>query len=281
MGEAKRRRRSQQREWIKLFGDRFPTTATISRPGKRPETAQRQTVAYLESFMSAKLPPLCFDTDCDHEFHSPPEVLAFLMTDDDPSHATGMAICPDCAKKGDSEIFDVMRRVFRDNFGIGLPLPSSDDRAEIQFIFNFEIDRLPRGMKIAAKMQHDGDKVHRIAVALAAILEAGKLPRFVAFWRGVGNCHAIVRALYEDLKSQGGEDFTCKTGFSSVLKRNGEPVGLHSWIEIDGVAIEASGGAYGHPIKILRSSDYYDLMKMKDVRLMSEEFPQMMEKSIA
>ena len=83
------------------------------------------------------------------------------------------------------------------------------------------------------------------------LLDEKKLPRFSMFRQGVGNCHSLVSVLYLDLKDAGVADrFKYTRGSCSVIAGPDDPDGLHSWIEIDGWAIDGSGGAVGNPILV-------------------------------
>ena len=54
---------------------------------------------------------------------------------------------------------------------------------------------------------------------------------------------------------------------SSMLLRNADdPEGLHSWVELDGWAIDGSGGGYGNPIILKRTDQFYARWQLSDVR---------------
>lgn len=102
------------------------------------------------------------------------------------------------------------------------------------------VDLLPR---------EDGqldDAVRVTGVLFRLLSDAGKLARFDAEWAedrdltiGAGNCHILARVLCEELQSQGlPAKWVCATIQADYPRR---PLD-HSWVELNGVAIEMSDG---------------------------------------
>jgi hypothetical protein len=100
-----------------------------------------------------------------------------------------------------------------------------------------------------------------------AVQLGGKLSRFITLRRGYANCHSNVDHLMSDLKKLGvAERLEPKMGFSDLTQSNGAPMGLHSWIEVDGWAIDPPGGNMGKPILIRRIQPHREMMKATDVK---------------
>jgi hypothetical protein len=61
--------------------------------------------------------------------------------------------------------------------------------------------------------------------------------------------------------------FAFKRGSSAILETAYDPIGLHSWIETGGWAIDASnGGVSGRPALIMRAESFYSQMQLMDIR---------------
>jgi hypothetical protein len=102
-------------------------------------------------------------------------------------------------------------------------------------------------------------------IPFVELLETDRLRQFMVLRRGISNCHGIVKALYQDLEDAGCEHlFAFKRGSSELLKSKHDPNGLHSWIEINGWAIDVANGA-NRSIIIMQANTYYDLAKMTNV----------------
>ena len=157
-----------------------------------------------------------------------------------------------------------MRNEFASHFAIDPAKPSDADR-----LAPFEEDVTGftvHGITLAIVDGIPGQPCS-VAALFTALLEKRKLPRFAFAFRGHNNCFAITQQLYFDFKDLGIEHrFTYREGFSSVLQANGEPIGRHRWIELDGWAIDASGGALGNPVLFERADDYYSKRAMTDIR---------------
>jgi len=83
----------------------------------------------------------------------------------------------------------------------------------------------------------------------------------------MSNCFDIVSKLYQDLKALDAEkDFTRKIGFANVVKNDGEPMGLHTWVESEGWAIDCSNGGRGNPIWFMPVQKFYEMYKFGDIQ---------------
>jgi hypothetical protein len=87
----------------------------------------------------------------------------------------------------------------------------------------------------------------------------------MALRRGIGNCHGITNALRRDLKDAGwAQSFAFKRGSCEVLKSEHDPDGLHSWLEINGWAIDVANGA-SRPVIIMPTDAYYNTLHVTNV----------------
>jgi hypothetical protein len=195
-----------------------------------------------------------------------PEVFAVARLSDDAPPMV-MGICADCAKLSDAEIYSIMRRQFASR-GI---TKAGDDAGHAKVVMEVEnvalIEAIP-GVQLGIALPDESESPYdcQPATALIAMLRRGALPRFMAFRRGVHNCHVIVEQLYLDFKEFGVDTaFAYKRGSSPVLASAKDPEGLHSWIEADGWAIDASGGAAGNPIMVQRITAFYERLKVTNV----------------
>jgi hypothetical protein len=160
-----------------------------------------------------------------------------------------------------------MRRQFASR-GIG---KQGDDAGHAKVVMEVEnvavVEAIP-GVQIAIALPDrnmDPNDCEPVT-ALLAMLRRDALPRFMAFRRGVHNCHVIVGQLYLDFKQLGIETvFAYKRGSSPVLASRKDPEGLHSWIEADGWAIDASGAAAGNPIMVQQIAAFYERLKVTNV----------------
>jgi hypothetical protein len=262
---VKRAEAITQREWTKLF-DGAAAVVAISRPKRRPESTAQFVSGYalrIAKFANTDKPDLCFNEECDYEFHSIPEVFMFLKASPESPQPIVMGVCPNCAKKTDQEIFDRLRVLDYGQFR-----PRSDDGRlvqigdEVAIRWQLRSDNLPGATIIVIGERSDFDDdvpMCDTAERFYSLLDSGKLTRFMAFWNGAGNCHNIAEHLREDFEALGIK-VDAKTGTADVI-------GLHSWIEDGGWVIDASSGAEGKPIYILRAKAYYEITKMRDITI--------------
>ena len=267
-GGKLRKHRARDQGWPPLSDDAFPA-AFISRPPRRTPDALKylpsfaaQVAAYAESGK----PSLCFNEAHDYEFRAVPEVFAVArMSDDAPPIVMG--ICPECAKQSDADLYSIMRRQFQSR-GIG---EADDETGHARVVMEVEnvacMEAIP-GVSIAVALSDRSESPYdcEVATVLSALLRKGALRRFMAFRRGAHNCHIIVEQIYLDFKEIGVHtSFAYKRGSSPVLASRKDPDGLHSWIEADGWAIDASGGATGNPILVQRVWPFYERLKVTNV----------------
>jgi hypothetical protein len=77
--------------------------------------------------------------------------------------------------------------------------------------------------------------------------------------------HGITGALYRDLDDAGwAQRFAFKCGSSELLKSTHDPDGMHSWLEINGWAIDVANGA-NRPVIIMPKEDYYNMLHVTNV----------------
>jgi hypothetical protein len=260
--------RARGHGWTPLSDDAFPA-AFISRPSHRTLDAHKYlpvfTAQVATNAQSGK-PSLCFNEAHDYEFCTVPEVFAVArMSEDAPPLVMG--ICPECAKKSDAALYSIMRRQFQSR-GIGKADDEGDHAKVVMEIENVaSVEAIP-GVHIAVALSDKSQSPYdcEIATVLRALLRRGALPRFMAFRRGVHNCHVIVQQLYLDFKEVGIDtSFAYKRGSSPILASRKDPDGLHSWIEADGWAIDVAGAAAGNPIMMQRVADFYERLKVTNV----------------
>jgi hypothetical protein len=267
-GGKLRKHRAGGRGWTRLSDGAFPA-AFISRPAHRTLDALKIlpgfTAKVAQGAQSGQ-PTLCFNEAHDYEFRTVPEVFAVARTSDDASPMV-MGICPKCAKQSDAKLYAIMRRQFQSR-GIG---KSDDETGHAKVVMEIanvaSIEAIP-GAHIAIALPDKSASPYdcKVAIVLCALLRKGVLPRFMAFRRGAHNCHVIVQQLFLDFKEQGIDtSFAYKRGSSPVLASRKDPDGLHSWIEADGWAIDASGGAADNPIMVQRIADFYERFKVTGV----------------
>lgn len=259
------------REWIPLFSPDLPAKVAISRPQARTITTRRFEDSVRDDVARkarTKEPVLCFNADCPNELRTLPQAFAFLKTTDDPkAPPIAMGVCDECARKlDDHAIRAIMRKTFS-RFGLD-GTKAKHVKVEWDVSSAFMIDAGPAlQIAVAAADVSSGDQVCDAAQGLASLLLDRKLPRFIAFRGGAHNCHALVDALYLDLRDIGAAHlFSFKSGSSEILKSDADPEGLHSWVEIDGWTIDASGGALGNPIMMLPVEDFYAQWRLTNIR---------------
>jgi hypothetical protein len=265
MGEAKRKRRLQAREWVLLF-DGSSAAVALSRPEHRPEstrTQQRDFCAGVARRALTDKTALCFDEACHNELIPPHvEVFAFVKTTAD-GPMICMGICPECAKKSDAELIAVIRSepTFR---SLDPKRPAKAKRVRLgEVLIAYQGD----GIVLANDDDVDLDTGRAWAMNFERMLRDGELPRFAALRQGSGNCHTIVNQLYLDFKALGiAKLFAYRRGSSAILKADHDPDGLHSWIEVDGFAIDGSNGGEGLPILVQAVESYYRQRQLTGIR---------------
>jgi hypothetical protein len=127
------------------------------------------------------------------------------------------------------------------------------------------VDLLPR---------EDGvldDAVRVVGVLFRLLTDSGSLPRFDAEWSrgrdltlGKGNCHTLARILCEELQAQGLPAKWVSATISADLPRRAMS---HSWVELNGVAIEMSDGEIhiGHAGELRELSAATDVVEHASV----------------
>jgi hypothetical protein len=95
---------------------------------------------------------------------------------------------------------------------------------------------------------------------LDRLLRARRLPNFSAAWGGEHDCHSICADLTLDLHLAG-ESLDQWVWLQGDCARIGE----HSWIEVEGFAIDAANGAR-RPVAIMRANVYRETMGATNVR---------------
>jgi hypothetical protein len=268
MGEAKRKRVLAAREWIGLFSPDSPVKAAISRPSCRTSTTRLYESAFAADIVRRAAtvePALCLNPECSNELRALPTVFAFVKTSDNPaSRPIGMGICDQCAQKSDDELREVMRKTF-DRFGLyGEKDKHTKVEMDIEVAHRLDVGQLK--VVVPRTDRFSNNTICDAAQAFACLVRDGKLGRFTAFYFGAHNCHALVAQLRLDLCEIGAERlFAFKRGSSELLKSEIDPDGLHSWVEVEGWAIDVSGGALGNPIVIQPIEDFCIRYRMADV----------------
>lgn len=273
MGEAKRKRRLEQSEWIRLFSPDNPVRLAISRPSYRTETTRRYEPGMVLGFidwMKHGRRTLCFNTACENVITKPPSVWMFLKTSNDNAiPPAALMACEQCGTKSDAEIVEIVRKGF-DGFGI-----SGEEKGHKKVMFEVVVTHtFDTGFPAAqiAVVGDPGDDVPGPAYAFYLMIRCGKLPQYTMFRSGVHNCHTLTHLLFQDLEilKMEGDDllqhFVFKTGSSELLKGEKDPDGLHSWAELNGWVIDGAGGAQGQPILIQRAADYYAQRQITNVK---------------
>jgi hypothetical protein len=276
-----RERALQAREpfWTALF-EGSPVRAVVLGPGRiardalSPEILNWSVKFVVDFGQQLKLPdgrrPLCYDADCGHEFSSLPDVIIAIRTADNVAQLMGTGVCPTCAQKTNSEILEVVRKEMATK-GLA-PAAGSPSTAEIEVTTYgaYVIPDLPNGMSLHIMCEDDSDVDDDAPHTFAALIKAGKLPRFTLMWQGSHNCHSIANDLRQDLTALNMEA-DVKMGFSNVTKSDGEPMGLHAWVEIEGWAIDASQGGMGKPVYMRRIAPYREMIKATDIKTRAGE----------
>ncbi len=273
MGKFDERALRMRKERIDLFGDKS-VTVVISRPERRALTYREAISNVEEQIATAKPSMLCFDPACGKEVHA---LGTFMMVVTDPhpnAQPVAMTACETCSLKSNEEILTIMRADFAQH---GLDPVEQAATAVLDHggapFDEYATERTVAGIRLAvvgvfAECQP--------AIAFAVLLEARKLPLFAFMFRGHNNCYVVVGKLYRDLKELGAVDnFEWREGYCPILQSNGQPIGLHRWVEADGWVIDASGGAFGNPVVFQRVDDYYRKRQLTGIR---DVLSEMMEK---
>jgi hypothetical protein len=180
-----------------------------------------------------------------------------------------MGLCSGCANKSDEELLTILHDALRSR-GLG-PSPEGAESIKLELGPGLTCESSLTGIEIVIEAENQEDVGCHIARYLASLLDARKLLNFVAFWRGKGHCHAIVGQLHQDFKDLGiAEQFEYMIGSSDLLRNDSDPEGLHSWIEMDGWAIDASGGGAYNPITIRRVEPFYKSLRLENIRERTE-----------
>jgi hypothetical protein len=263
MGEARQKARQRDSEWIRLFEPPLQSRIAISRPGARPASARK----YEQGLLQWRPDTFCFNFKCNNKLLGPPEVYMILLQEKDTSPLM-MGVCPQCAQYSNAELVILVRDQFGKHYGLDRQAPANSAKALLEFPPGvwFEITT-PHGVKVQFAMP--GREAPSIPGGpnggpnvFVDLLEAGQLHEFMMLRRGVGNCHGITNALRRDLTDAGwAQHFAFKSGSCEVLKSEHDPDGMHSWLEINGWAIDAANGA-DRPVIITPVGVYYRVMQV-------------------
>lgn len=248
-----------RKEQIDLFGDKS-TMVVISRPERRALTHRDKVSGVLADAARASPPTLCFDMNCKNEAQSINGLVIFVLPRPD-APLGALVACRECSKKSDAAIIQIVRDETAKELHID---PVTDQNGVVldeKLTFQ-TVDGVGLGIVDGIPGQPCEP-----ALLFQKLLEEHKLPRFVFGFRGHNNCFNINDQLYLDFKDLGVADlFAFKEGFCGVIQTNGQPVGLHRWVELDRWAVDAAGGAFGNPIIFQEAGDYYRKRMMTDVR---------------
>jgi hypothetical protein len=261
--------RSRADGWTQLFDKAHPSAVVIRSDRPSPEALK-----YLPGFAADILnnartgkPSMCLSREHDTPFLEVPNTFAVAKTDKN-ARPVVMGFCTECSKKSDAEILDMIRADFKVQ-GVGDHERDGIKHKKVQMDVGPAafIEVVP-GVRLAVCLSGVDDDPHECqpAAVLKALFRKGALPRFMAFQQGAHNCHAVVHNLRSDFNEIGIEGaFSYKRGSSNALKSEADPQGLHSWIEADGWAIDASGGALGNPIIVQRVADFYAMYQLENI----------------
>jgi hypothetical protein len=268
-GTRRQRRAAKARfksiPWVSLFDDsEYPKAVIARRPFPDGLDADARSIeARILRVAHTPEHVLCSNVDCDNAIHSAPDVMGFILARRGDDRVVGSSICPDCASKGRAAILDVLRNVAM-HIGFA-PLRGAVAEMDIGPSAS-AVARPPCGLELLELLE-EGQEICHVTRQLMSLIDGGHLPDFTTYAsRGHGNCHHITGVLVRELRRLGLVGFDNKIGFSGVLKSDGEPVGLHSWIEREGWAIDAAGGGLGRPILIAPVERYRKLFQLTDVR---------------
>ena len=233
----------------------MPARVAISRPGARPASARK----YERGLAGWRPGTLCFNFHCSNQLSAPPDVYMILLQEKD-TQPMMMGVCGQCAQQySNGELVTLVRDQFGEHYGLD---PAGSAKAVLEF---------PPGVAFTiagVTFVMPGRETPSIPGGpnvFVDLLEAGQLREFMALRRGISNCHGITGALYRDLDDAGwAQSFAFKRGSSEPLKSAHDPDGMHSWLEINGWAIDVANGA-SRPVIIMPTDDYYSLLHMTNV----------------
>jgi hypothetical protein len=247
MGEA----RQKANEGTKLFEPPLPARVAISRPGARPVSARK----YEQCLSEWKADTLCFNFNCSNKLLAPPDVYMILLQEENVA-AIILGVCSQCAQYSNDELLTLVRDQYGNHYGLDQQAPTDSAKVALAFPpgIGFNIAGVSLFMPGRKKPSIPGGPN-----VFADLLEAGRLPEYMTVRRGISNCHGITGALYRDLDDAGwAQRFVFKRGSCEVLKSKHDPDGLHSWLEINGWAIDAANGA-NRPVIIMPTDAYYNM----------------------
>jgi hypothetical protein len=173
-----------------------------------------------------------------------------------------MGVCDQCAQYSNDELLTLVRDQFGKHYGLDQQAPTDSAKVALEFPpgIGFNIAGVPFFMP-----GRDTPSIPGGPNVFVDLLEAGRLPEYMTLRRGISNCHGITGALYRDLDDAGwAQSFAFKRGSCEVLKSKHDPDGLHSWLEINGWAIDVANGV-SRPVIIMPKEDYYRLLHMTNV----------------
>jgi hypothetical protein len=253
MGEA----RQKANEWTRLFEPPLSARVAISRPGARPASARK----YEQGLSGWRADTLCFNFKCDNKLSEPPDVYMILLQEKD-IQPLMMGVCVQCAQYSNNELLTLVRDQFGKHYGLDQQTPTDSAMVELEFPPGiwFNIAGVTFCMPGRETLSIPGGPN-----VFVDLLEAGQLREFMILRRGVSNCHGITNALYRDLDDAGwAQSFALKRGSSELLRSEHDPEGLHSWLEINGWAIDTANGA-SRPVIIMPTDAYYGVLHVTNV----------------
>jgi len=266
MGEAKRKRRLMEAEWLPLFSVDTPVRVAISRPSARLKSVPDYEAKVAHVYASAEEPPICFNLACNNELRTVQDVHMFIRTDNNQNNLICLCVCAECEKYSDNELIGFVR-ILNERSGLGLDrqVPGTAIRVEPELPIGGWTGTIA-GIPVTVECKKD-EEICDAALVFSDLLERGKLKRFLSLRQGIGNCHAIVRVFREELedsKIPSQHRFAFRRGCSVLAQSAEDPLGYHSWIEFDDWVIEVAHGAL-QPIIILRKETYYSLMQLTNI----------------
>jgi hypothetical protein len=185
----------------------------------------------------------------------------FLLLEKDVSLLI-LGVCGQCAQYSNDELLTLVRDQFGEHYGLDQQAPAGSAKVALELPpgIGFHVAGVPFFMP--------GRNISSIPGGpnvFADLLEAGRLPEYMTLRRGISNCHGITNALYRDLDDAGwAQSFAFKRGSCEVLKSEHDSDGMHSWLEINGWAIDVANGA-NRPVIIMPADAYYSLLQITNV----------------
>jgi hypothetical protein len=179
---------------------------------------------------------LCFNFDCSNKLRVLPAVYMFLLPEKDVPPLV-LGVCGQCAQYSNDELLTLVRNQFGHHYGLKQQAPANSAQVTLEFPpgIGFTIAGVSFVMP-----GRDTPSIPGGPAVFVDLLEAGRLPEFMTLRRGISNCHGITTELYHDLDDAGcAQSFAFKRGSTGLLKSPNDPNGLHSWLEINGWAIDA------------------------------------------